>query len=100
MRACTGSRPERTSSSSALSRLVESLPSAQITGFSRSTCSSHRGEARAGSRARDRKSTRLNSQSQSNLVCRLLLEKKKHVLQHGTLPYDVLVSVENIVTPS
>src|SRR2546430_6300609 len=25
----------------------------------------------------DRKSTRLNSQSQSNLVCRLLLEKKK-----------------------
>src|SRR5688572_31412353 len=26
---------------------------------------------------RDRKSTRLNSQSQSNLVCRLLLEKKK-----------------------
>src|SRR6516165_11912044 len=28
-------------------------------------------------RAPDRKSTRLNSQSQSNLVCRLLLEKKK-----------------------
>src|SRR2546430_6969165 len=28
-------------------------------------------------RGEDRKSTRLNSQSQSNLVCRLLLEKKK-----------------------
>src|SRR2546430_12923444 len=32
---------------------------------------------------RDRKSTRLNSQSQSNLVCRLLLEKKK---LHGSRP--------------
>src|SRR2546427_7231882 len=29
------------------------------------------------SRQGDRKSTRLNSKSQSNLVCRLLLEKKK-----------------------
>src|SRR2546430_2911270 len=28
---------------------------------------------------RDRKSTRLNSKSQSNLVCRLLLEKKKGI---------------------
>src|SRR2546430_13043333 len=30
----------------------------------------------------DRKSTRLNSQSQSNLVCRLLLEKKKKTYSH------------------
>jgi len=52
MSACTGSRPERTSSSSALSRLAESLPSAQITGFRRSTLSRHSGEARTGSRAR------------------------------------------------
>src|SRR2546428_11253545 len=52
MSACPGSRPERTSSSSALSRLAESLPSAQITGFRRSTPSRHSGEARTGSRAR------------------------------------------------
>src|SRR5256885_13236896 len=29
----------------------------------------------------DRKSTRLNSQSPCNLVCRLLLEKKTHILR-------------------
>jgi len=52
MSACTGSRPERTSSSTALSRLVESLPSAQITGFSASIASPQSGDARAGSRAR------------------------------------------------
>src|SRR5688572_31833556 len=34
----------------------------------------------------DRKSTRLNSQSQSNLVCRLLLEKKKHLRRKHELP--------------
>src|SRR6266567_7105750 len=33
--------------------------------------------ARIHTGRRDRKSTRLNSKSQSNLVCRLLLEKKK-----------------------
>src|SRR2546429_5795924 len=33
---------------------------------------------RASSRAGDRKSTRLNSQSRLHLVCRLLLEKKKN----------------------
>src|SRR2546430_12613986 len=37
----------------------------------------------------DRKSTRLNSQSQSNLVCRLLLEKKK--IQIGA-PYCTYAS--------
>ncbi len=52
MSACTGSRPERTNSSSALSRLAESLPAAQITGFRRSTLSPHRADASAGSRAR------------------------------------------------
>src|SRR5690242_20914638 len=31
----------------------------------------------------DRKSTRLNSQSHVNLVCRLLLEKKKYVRMGG-----------------
>ena len=51
MSAWTGSRPERTSSSNALSRLVESLPSDQMTGFSSSTSLSHTGAARAGSRA-------------------------------------------------
>src|SRR3712207_7706645 len=33
--------------------------------------------ARVGRERRDRKSTRLNSQSRQYLVCRLLLEKKK-----------------------
>ncbi len=51
MRAWTGSRPERMSSSNALSRLAESLPSAQMTGFSCSTSRSHTGAASAGSRA-------------------------------------------------
>src|SRR2546430_13598780 len=35
--------------------------------------------------ARDRKSTRLNSKSQSNLVCRLLLEKKKYNHAHMSI---------------
>src|SRR2546430_12464215 len=35
------------------------------------------GARRRAAAARDRKSTRLKLQSQSNLVCRLLLEKKK-----------------------
>src|SRR5438034_5400285 len=33
-------------------------------------------------RQRDRKSTRLNSKSHSDLVCRLLLEKKKKTQKH------------------
>src|SRR3712207_8621039 len=33
------------------------------------------------SRSRDRKSTRLNSQSRQYLVCRLLLEKKKKTIR-------------------
>src|SRR2546430_10950157 len=36
------------------------------------------------SQSRDRKSTRLNSKSQSNLVCRLLLEKKKKTRTHSS----------------
>src|SRR3712207_7094318 len=43
----------------------------------------------------DRKSTRLNSQSRQYLVCRLLLEKKKHIifniLSYSTNPFFVLL---------
>src|SRR2546427_2630433 len=37
---------------------------------------------------RDRKSTRLNSRSQSNLVCRLLLEKKKNTTSTSNRTYN------------
>jgi hypothetical protein len=45
---CTGSRPERTNSSIALSRLAESLPSRQITSRMRSTLEPQSGEASSG----------------------------------------------------
>ena len=45
---CTTSRPERTSSSIALSRLAESLPSVQMTSRSRSIFSPQTGEASIG----------------------------------------------------
>ena len=47
---CTGSRPERTSSSIALSRLAESLPSAQITSRRRSIFAPQSGDASIGCR--------------------------------------------------
>jgi hypothetical protein len=45
---CTGSRPERTSSSMVLSRLAESLPSAQMTSRSLSILVPHSGDASMG----------------------------------------------------
>src|SRR3546814_2216457 len=42
---------------------------------------------RAGVRRRDRKSTRLNSSTNAQLVCRLLLEKKKNQMINTTERY-------------
>src|ERR1039457_7293019 len=45
-------------------------------------------------KCRDRKSTRLNSQPPCNLVCRLLLEKKKkHKKKHSTKNYTTQCTI-------
>src|SRR2546426_4005431 len=45
------------------------------------------GEMQLGGSERDRKSTRLNSSHLVNLVCRLLLEKKKNTATHMLQAY-------------
>src|SRR5438270_10496574 len=46
-------------------------------------------------RVEDRKSTRLNSRSQSNLVCRLLLEKKKKKMKKD-YPAQIMMKLQNL----